>query len=516
MRTRKLLKNGLLSLFTLTAMSVAASPAINPLTSKVSSVVSQFNTINDHGDASGFRRGSIDPTWTKHYQGIGRSTSLPDVFYVSKSGNSSSPAAIMAVQLGAEANSRYMNHNLWQTNKSTTGGTNPGGYATTYWEDRLNDVCDHYGGLQTAGKVLAVSADNCNGGTHGQSARIYLYYTYNQYTPVRIDVSADGQFGQDSIDVGYSTAGAVGIIEDSNNLYTVMVFADGNRKVRFRQFRLEGSRMTATSSWKTWSTPTNQQNGWEAGTGAHQSINLVRQSDDQLFVVGTQKGVLENDYMFLYRVSGLGYDGSGYLTGQPGLVYQAQKRMYCGNWVSSTTRMCDFAAGAGVHVVPGEYGNSNGELTILATAHDDDRGPNSNLAPITEFRNRNVRTIDSNFGSCGNGSWATLYDDSGMDGDRNITITEYNQYREDFKYLHRSTVNFGDKASAISYCVRGGCTLTAYNDSGYKKPLFTISAGSGGDNFGWDSNLDSKSGSYYSANFSSKGDRISSIRFSCN
>ncbi len=498
----------------LSMTAYAQSPAINPITSKVKNVPGQFFSINDHGTPSGFTRGSIDPTLTKHYQGVSRHPNLGSAFFLSKSGDSGSPPAVLGVYMSNEHNTRQMNHNLWAKGANNTHGTHPIGSSYTYWQDTKNSTCDHFGGLQAAGEVLAVAAEGCNGGSHGTKARVYLYYVYNRYWPIAIDVTADGSSGQDSANVGYSTAGAAGIIEDSAGLYTVMVFTDGNRRVRFRQFELTGYTMTATSSWRTYVTPTSQVNGWETGTGAHQALNLIRQDNDILYVGGTQRGILQSDHMFLYRVSGLNYDSNGYLYGNPSLVYQGKRHMYCTNWENTGSRMCDLQAAAGFYVAEGASGNNHGELILLASAHDDDKGPNSNLAPITEFRNKNIRTIDSGYGDCGTSSWATLYDDDHMDGDRNITITEYNNDREDFKYLHNGSIDFGDKASAISYCIRPGCTMRAYNNSGYSSTTITIT-GSGTGTFGYDNDLKRSSGGYFGTNWSSKGDKISSIKITC-
>jgi hypothetical protein len=490
-----------------------ASPEIDPITSKAKAVSQQFFSINDHGTPSGFIRGNIDPTSAKHYQGITRHPSLGDVFFLAKSGDSNSPAAVLGVNMPGESDTRHMNHNLWAKNATNTGGTNPNDAAFTYWEDTLSGDCDHLGGIQAAGKVLAVPGENCNGGSHGSDGRVYLYNLHNTYQPELIDITADGSSAQDSANVGFASAGAVGIIEDSENLYTVMVFTDGNKRVRFRQFELIGNSMTATSDWLTFVTPSNQSNGWETGTGAHQTINLVRQDDDQLYVVGTQRGLLENDYMFLYKVNGLSYDAAGHLSGAPSLAYEGKRHMACTNWKETGTRMCDLQAAAGIHVVNGANGNNNGELVLLASAHDDDKGPNNNLAPITEFRNKNIRTIDNDFGDCGTGSWATLYDNDRMGG-RNITITEFNSAKDDFKYLHNGSINFGDKASAISYCIRSGCTLNAYNNSGYGSKTLSIT-GSGSGTYGYDNDLKRGSRGHFGANWSRKGDKISSIEISC-
>lgn len=490
------------------------TPVIDPITSKVKNVPDQFFTINDHGTPSGFSAGSIDPTLKYHYQGITRHPSIPSVFFLAKNGKSSTPAAMLGVYMPNESNSKQMNHNLWAKGANHTSGTNPNDGAYTYWQDQVNDHCEHFGGLQAVGKVLAVAAEDCHAGTHGSTARVYLYNVDNTYWPVAIDITADGSSGQDSVSTGYAKAGAVGIIEDSANLYTVMVFTDSNKRVRFRQFELSGNTMTATSNWLTYVTPTSQVNGWETGTGAFQALNLIRQNDDALYVAGTQRGLFEDDYMFLYKISGISYNGIGHLSGTPSLNYLGKRHMYCTNWEGTGTRMCDFQAAAGFHVASGANGNNNGELIVLASAHDNDKGPFSSIAPITEFRNKNINVIDSGHGGCGTGSWATLYDDDNMDGDRNITITEFNSDRDDFKYLHNSTIDFGDKASAISYCISSGCTLTAYNNSGYGSATLTIT-GSGSGTYGYDNDLKRSSGGYYRTNWSDKGDKISSIKLTC-
>ncbi len=491
-------------------------PVIDPITSKAHNIQGQFTTINDHGTPSGFTRGTIDPDVHEHYQGISRHPTRPDVFFLSKSGDASSPPAVMGVRLPGEASTRQMNHNLWAMGKNTTHETGTNGYASTYWEETLGSDCLHFGGLQASGEVLAVASEKCNGGSHGSKARVHFFHVHNRLWPVAIDVNADGGFGLDSVAVGFQTAGAVGIIEDSPGFYTVMVFTDGNTRVQFRQFKLDVLTLTATSSWKTYFPPSNQSNGWERGSGAHQALNLVRQDDDTLFAIGTQRGVFQSDYMFLYQVSGLDYDANGHLIGHPNLLFRAKRKMYCTNWENSGSRMCDFQATGGIYVARAASGNRNGELIILAGAHDDDKGPNSNLAPITEFRNRNVRVIDNSHGDCGTSSWATLYDDDHMDGDRNITITEHNSALDDFKHLHESTIDFGDKASAISYCIRPGCTMTAYKHSGYSSPLITISgAGTFSGRFGFDNDLKRSSGGAVGTNWSGMGDEISSIKITC-
>ena len=493
-----------------TSLGLAAAPTINPVTSKVKNVQQQFSTINDHGTPSGFYRGSFDPDMHNHYQGINRHPTRSDIFFVSKSGENSSPAAIMGVYLSNEIGTTHMNHNLWQKGVYTTE-TLPQSSASTYWEETENEACDHFGGLQASGAVLAVAVEEC-GSSNG---RIYFYDALNTAWPTKLTVNADSQSNAGYLDIGYKTTGAVGVIEDSPGLYTIAVFADGNSKLMFRQFQLSGSQLTATSSWKIWYPPSSQSNGWERGTGAHQSINLVRQNDDKLYAIGFQRGILQSDYMFLYEVQGLSYNTSGHLQGSPYLSYRAKRHMYCTNWQSSGNRMCDFQAAAGLSVVNGVSGNTNGELTVLAGAHDDDKGPYDNVAPITEFRNKVVNVIDSGFGYCGHSSWVTLYDDDHMDGDRNITLTEFNSNREDFAYLHNGSINFGDKASAISYCIRPGCTATLYKNSGYDSVLFTIT-GYGSGTWGYDNDLKRSSGGYYRTNWSDKGDKISSAKLVCN
>ena len=496
----------------LLASSTSATPPIDPITSKVRNVPAQFFSINDHGTPSGFYRGTIDPNLYDHYQGISRHPTLGSVFFVSKNGDAASPPAVMSVYMPNENGTRQMKHNLWAKNANNTHGTYPNDGAYTYWEDSRS--CRHFGGLQAAGKILAVAGEECHDSEHGLWARIYFYYVHNTYWPIPIDVTTDFYQDKDSLSLGYHTAGAVGIIEDSENLYTIAVFTDGNRKVRFRQFELGGYTMTATSDWMTYDTPSSQINGWETGTGAHQALNLIRQDDDTLFVAGAQRGILQSDHIFLYRVYGLYYDGNGHLYGSPYLHYQGKRKIYCTNWESTGSRMCDLSAAAGFYVADGAYGNENGELILLAGAHDDDKGPGRNVAPITEFRNKNVRVIDGNYGDCGTSSWATLYDDDHMDGDRNITITEHNSYLEDFKYLHNGSVDFGDKASAISYCIRPGCTLKAYKHSGYGSALLTVT-GYGTGAYGFDNDLERSSGGYYGINWSNRGDEISSVKIYC-
>ncbi|MEO1369075.1 MAG: hypothetical protein AAFX50_18010, partial [Acidobacteriota bacterium] len=370
-------------------------------------------------------------------------------------------------------------------------------------------------GLQASGKILAVAGEECHDSVHGLSPRVYFYYIHNTYWPIPIDVSTALYQGKDSLSlVGEESAGAVAIIEDSDNLYTVAVFADGNTKVMFRQLELNGYTLTATTDWLTYHTPASQVDGWETGTGAHQSLSLIRQDDDTLYIAGAQRGVLQSDQIFLYRVWGLHRDVNGHLFGSPHLVYEGQRKIYCTNWEKSGTRMCNLAAAAGFYVAKGAHGNRNGELILLAGAHDDDKGPGKNVAPITEFRNKNVRVIDPDYGDCGTSSWATLYDDDHMDGDRNITITEHNGDLEDFKYLHRSSIDFGDKASAISYCIRPGCTLRAYKHSGYGSTLLTVT-GAGTGTYGYDNDLKRSSGGYHGVNWSGRGDEISSVRITC-
>ncbi len=505
----KVLNRALLLSGIMLGVSVQAAPAITPITSKVTNITQQFQTINDHGTPSGFYRGQFDPSRTNHYQGIARHPTRPDIFFASKSGDSGSPAAIMGVYLSSEINAEHMNHNLWKKGASTTV-TAPQSSASTYWEDTRDNKCDHFGGLQASGNVLAVAVEKCGAG----NGQIYFYDIENTAYPTKLFVTADQLTNTDSLDIGYSTAGAVGLIEDSPGLYTIAAFVDGNSKLKFRQFRKSGNTLTATSSWYTFYPPSNQSSGWERGTGAHQAINLVRQNDDKLYAIGFQRGILQNDYMFLYQVQGLNYDQDGYLLGSPNLTYLSQKHMYCTNWQSNNTRMCDFQAAAGVSIINGANGKNNGELTVLALAHDDDKGPYSNVAPLTEFRNQVVNVVDPNFGYCGQSSWVTLYDDDHMQ-DRNITLTEYNNSREDFNYLHNSSINFGDKASAISYCIRPSCTAYLYKDSGYSGLIISIN-GSGTGTYGYDNDLKRSSGGYYRYNWSDKGDKISSLRLVCN
>ena len=162
-----------------------------------------------------------------------------------------------------EANALHMNHNLWLKSAPNTN-TAPQKTASTYWEETHGQACDHFGGLQASGELLAVAIEKC--GNH--NGRIYFYDTADTAYPTLMRINADGVTGADALGIGYKTAGAVGIIEDSPGLYTLAAFVDGNTKVRFRQFRKQGSSLIATSYWKTYYPPSNQSNGWERGTGA--------------------------------------------------------------------------------------------------------------------------------------------------------------------------------------------------------------------------------------------------------
>ncbi|MEM8995989.1 MAG: hypothetical protein AAGF23_14475, partial [Acidobacteriota bacterium] len=155
-RARRGFLTGACALFAmLFAVSASAAPPIDPITSKVKNVRGQFLSLNDHGTASGFYRGSIDPNLFDHYQGISRHPTVGSVFFVSKNGDMSSRQAVMAVYMPNEAGTRQMKHNLWAKDATTTHDTNPNDGAFTYWEDRR--PCWHFGGLQASGKILAVA-----------------------------------------------------------------------------------------------------------------------------------------------------------------------------------------------------------------------------------------------------------------------------------------------------------------------------------------------------------------------
>lgn len=496
----------------LSGSSIAiAAPVIDPVTSKVVNVVEQFRTINDHGTPSGFYRGNYDPTWFKHYQGVARHPTKPEVFYVSKSGDEEIPAAVMGVYLPSERDATHMNHNLWG-NYTGQNKTQPNSGNVTFWERTHGNVCKHFGGLQASGAMMVVAAEHCGG-----NARLYIYDLEDKEIPESLVYRSGSKYSVGYIDLPYGTAGAAAVIEDAPGLYSVLVFADGNSKLLLQQFKKNGSELTSVySNWIHLGLPSDQSSGWEQGTGAHQGISLIRQSDDKLFLMGFQRGVMESDHMYLYELAGISYTDTGLLKNVPIITYISHRKMYCTNWPDSGDRMCDFSAGAGVNIVNGKNGNKNGELTILAVAHDDDKGTYNNVAPVTEFRNRLVNVIDPSFGYCGHSSWVTLYDDAGINGDRNIMLTEANKNDEPFQNLAYSSLQFGDKTSAISYCVNPGCTFTAYKNDNYNSAVIQISASTGGAVFGYDTDLDSSSGAYRRVNWTGLGDTISSVKLVCN
>ncbi|MCY1034289.1 hypothetical protein OV207_22730 [Corallococcus sp. BB11-1] len=183
----------------------------------------------------------------------------------------------------------------------------------------------------------------------------------------------------------------------------------------------------------------------------YQNLNLVTQCDGSLFLVGTHLDLgTGRDWVDAHRVTA---EGDNLV-----LTKAARRHLYCGypspGHDTSANRHCNLDAAGGVYVDP------HGQLIVYGTEHDND-GPGGTVK-MMEFRPTFPNPgCDSDLQK----AFVELYDDSDFT-DRGLMI-DYPDTGKENHANFSSIEGFGDKVSALRYCIPFGWRYRLYEHSNY-------------------------------------------------
>jgi hypothetical protein len=306
----------------------------------------------------------------------------------------------------------------------------------------------HSGGLQSSGNTLAVALD---GSLNGGPGQVLLYDVTNlgniSLLPTRIVTQSE-------------QAGSVGLTQLSDGTFLSVTARNGANTLEFYRSSSGslGQAGTTFSLVGIWNESEVQTTIGDNEFGDYQSLQFLTQCDGTLFLAGTHMNTsvvvgVGEDWLDLFQVN----DANNRIV----LTKVAKKHLYCGypspGYGTADTTQCNMDAAAGVFV------DGTGQLIVYASEHDNN-GP-GNSVKMMEFRSifpvpQQKCLTDIQY------AWAELYDDSDF-SDRGLMIdyADYNLRRYDNL---KNVEGFGDKTSAVRWCIPSGWRVRLYDDDGFR------------------------------------------------
>ncbi len=433
---------------------------------RVPNVIDQFNKLKHHGEALGFYRGQTFGTSEElHYQGIVRKNGpgTPYLFLDQNGRDNGSwlPGRLSVIRMGSRGtDGERMRSNRLQPNQDIDGTPPPAedvGVASLVFNGHNGIPAYAFpGGMQVIGNLLAVPMYNTPSLGVANCALVLIDVTNpEQPRPIRTNI----------LQGSHAHAAAVTRLDDGRYLLAVLAGENGTQfdlYVTAGQTLRTGSftyRMSYDASGVQVDNAENifiggfrTASGWPDGDDAYQMLNFVRDTNGDLFLIGTRKLVLDwspdRDYVDLLSVQ-VNLEQNSFSLGFCGQIHQSLDSARSG-------RVGDNRGAAGVYVSP------TGQL-LLYTAEPESGGANS--VRMGEIRNREVHT-DPLKQPCG--GWVELYEDnegwinSGLDGgDRSIMLDYQDRDLQNLLDFD-NTQGFGDEADSLSYFLLPGQWFELY------------------------------------------------------
>jgi len=399
----------------------------------VNNVINSFNRIREYGDILGFHLGGHpDPTKTDHWQGIQR-TMIDGGRYLivtRKDINGYSGFAVVDMASRDRNGKRYRSNRLgWHADFNDTA---PPIGDTIIHTESLSSSLNHAGGIQLLGNILAVPLENSD----GTKSEIHFF---DMSVP-----SQPRQVGQTlrrwNISAGTATLGQM----PDGHYLLIVGGPDANpldfyisalpNTLEFQHFYQWDKRQILNGEFE-----------------AYQSINLVTEcGSGDLYLAGTHGNTYFEDWADLFS-----------LRNGPGESVEirevSNKHVYCGDYQG--TDHCNFDAAAGIYVDP------SNQLYLYSAEHDND-GPGGSIK-FMEFR-------PVPHGSCNsiNEAWVELYQDDTF-RNRGLMIDYRDSGLEDYSN-YNNVEGFGDKASAVRWCIPPGYSYTLYEDDTFRGAPFPL------------------------------------------
>lgn len=463
----------------------------------IDNVVGQFNSLKHHGEALGFHRAvSPDPTIDKHYQSIQRLPRGGSPYVVlSRNGNrfiggpigEDDPGNLVIVRFDSrDGDGERMRSNRLAKGYETDETPPPledRAVTTVFFDGNGWPDYRHAGGMQTYGDLLFVALD-----TEGPNAptpgMVVLVDMTNPESPVLLkEFPMPHKAGAVAVAKHPTENRHVMIVEGPDDNDTLKIYFSNGYDLRdpSLDFHLvdewTGSELVGGS--------------WPTGTGAHQTINMIEDCRNGLFLLGARNdpGLPEfgDDLANVYKVE---FENVNDLK----MTQVANGHFYC---VSAAGRICNFVAAAGFYTSP------RGELILYASEHENEGplGPWGRTIRMGEFRHRDTYrpgseawaplpvadpahgyyiseggsvTLDGSYSYPPVAQpWVELYDDHHWD-DRSIVIDYQDRDKDDWHNFNNldgdwwdTELGFNDKTSSARWAAPVGCDIILYEDDNY-------------------------------------------------
>ena len=135
----------------------------------------------------------------------------------------------------------------------------------------------HAGGIQVVDKILAIGTEKCG------KSNVIFYDLSNPSNPIPI---------RNKIVRNHNTAGAVSIVKQANN-YLLAVGNWSSKEIDF--YTSDGFNFSSFTLQKTWKKSQKDTSDWiDENWGKYQGLNLFREQDGQLYLVGFHRSRNEN------------------------------------------------------------------------------------------------------------------------------------------------------------------------------------------------------------------------------
>jgi PAS domain-containing protein len=391
----------------------------------VPNVQAAFGALRSHGDKLAFRPGASFPSsgyrplGSSHFQGIQRLRTGP---FVACTGSSSQAAHLFVVNLATRpAFGRFRSNRLASAMPPTS--------------DRVVSVTamsttrTHAGGFQICGDYAAIGLES------GGASEVVFYDLSRPTAPSALATT---------IARPNAGAGAVAMTRLVDGRY--LVIAGGHNSNELDFYRSDSTDLTNASFGHLdhWTENELIALGTDSEFGNYQNINLVRQSDGTLFVVGLHRNTntaplaIGDDWADLFRLS---FDASD----QARIEKVAKRHMFCPDGEN-------FDSGAGLFIA------GSGHMYLYAVEHY----LTNTMVRACEFRpdpNSAPTLSDIQHG------WVELYD--GAFQGKSLRIDYVDRRLRDYADYSR-VEDFGDDPSSAKWRLPAGWQCLLFEHAHYK------------------------------------------------
>lgn len=432
---------------------------LNLSPSGIQSVEKALEMLKGRGDyMAAWSNGSIPPPWyttslknmmgfRNHLQGIQR---VPGSNYLVISGsNTHEPMSNLFV---VKMNSRRSTGD-WTSNL-VFGGDPPAedGIVKTV---HIDSLLWHAGGISMLGNILAVPVY----GGKPLRGRILFYDMSNPEMPRRVNVT---------IERPGRKAYAVSLVNLQNGYILVVVLSDRDNLHRRLDFYLSRSGNIVDGfreNFVTWfAARSRSESGEKVKSSDYQSINLLQQTDGQLFLIGFHNTISSlriipgKDYGDLYKLNFPPelFNKENPKLMEPKIEKLSGKQFYCKDG------FCNMDAAAGLYIHP------DGTFTLYAATFwlENQKIKFTSFTSLPDTNPESITRIED--------AWIDLFEDKKIKGHRLSLYGIKNSDIPDYEKVYAQGRRLKGKISSARYLIPKGYVYRLFTGENYKGPYFDL------------------------------------------